>query len=117
METAGATKIFSTSKEKHGPYCSSYYGDESSKAYPSVQDIYGSTKTIKKFGCVGHYQKTCQFEFHNLEKTPKDWEQKENQLVLKLKDKLETRAGMAVLRTYVENQGILEPILLYRASK
>ena len=32
-------------------------------------------------------------------------------------DSLETRAKLAVLRTYVENQAILEPILLYRASK
>ena len=30
---------------------------------------------------------------------------------------LETRAPPAVLRTYVENQAILELILLYRASK
>ena len=30
---------------------------------------------------------------------------------------LETQAEPAVLRTYVENQAILEPILLYRASK
>ena len=30
---------------------------------------------------------------------------------------LETRAEPAVLRTYVENQAILEPILLYRVSK
>ena len=30
---------------------------------------------------------------------------------------LETRAEPAVLRAYVENQAILEPILLYRASK
>ena len=32
-------------------------------------------------------------------------------------DSLETRAELAVLRTYVENQAILEPIPLYRASK
>ena len=32
-------------------------------------------------------------------------------------DSLETRAKRAVLRAYVENQAILEPILLYRASK
>ena len=31
-------------------------------------------------------------------------------------DSLETRAELAVLRTYVENQAILAPILLYRAS-
>ena len=32
-------------------------------------------------------------------------------------DSLETWAELAVLRTYVENHAILEPILLYRASK
>ena len=35
----------------------------------------------------------------------------------KRKDSLETRTQRAVLRTYVENQAILEPILLYCASK
>ena len=35
----------------------------------------------------------------------------------KRKDSLETQAELAVLRTYVENQAILEPILLCRASK
>ena len=32
-------------------------------------------------------------------------------------DSLETWAELAVLRTYIENQAILEPILRYRASK
>ena len=32
-------------------------------------------------------------------------------------DSLEIRAELVVLRTYVENQAILEPILLYRALK
>ena len=32
-------------------------------------------------------------------------------------DSLETRPERAVLWTYIENQAILEPILLYRASK
>ena len=31
-------------------------------------------------------------------------------------DSLETRAELAILRTYVESQAILEPIFLYRAS-
>ena len=35
----------------------------------------------------------------------------------KRKDSLETRARLAVLRTYVKNQAMLEPIFLYRASK
>ena len=34
----------------------------------------------------------------------------------KRKDSLETRAKRPVLRAYVENEAILEPILLYRAS-
>ena len=33
------------------------------------------------------------------------------------KQSLETRAELVVLRTYVENKAILEPILLYWASK
>ena len=32
-------------------------------------------------------------------------------------DNLEAWAKLAVLHTYVENQAIVEPILLYRASK
>ena len=34
----------------------------------------------------------------------------------KRKDSLETRATRAVLRAYVENRAILEPILPYHAS-
>ena len=33
------------------------------------------------------------------------------------RNSLETRAELVVLRIYVENQAILEPIILYRASK
>ena len=39
-----------------------------------------------------------------------------NSIVIRI-DSLETRVELAILRTYVENQAILEPILLYRASK
>ena len=35
----------------------------------------------------------------------------------KQKNNLETRAEWAVLHSYVENQAILEPILVYLASK
>ena len=57
METAGATNIFSLSKEKHRLYYISFCGDGDSKAYPAVKDIYVPTKPIKKFEYVGHYQK------------------------------------------------------------
>ena len=30
---------------------------------------------------------------------------------------LETRVELVILRAYIENQAVLEPILLYRASK
>ena len=36
---------------------------------------------------------------------------------MKWKDSLETWAELAVLRSYVENQAIAEPILPYQASK
>ena len=39
-----------------------------------------------------------------------------NSIVIRI-DSLETRVELAILRTYVENQAILEPILVYRASK
>ena len=35
----------------------------------------------------------------------------------KRKDSLETRTELAILRSYVENQAILEPIVLYQVSK
>ena len=49
MEAAGATKIFSSSKEKQGLHYTSFYGDGESKAYPAVKDIYGPSKPIKTF--------------------------------------------------------------------
>ena len=57
MEIAGATKIFSSSKEKHRLYQTSFYGGGDSKAYLAVKDIYGPRKPIKKFESLGHYQK------------------------------------------------------------
>ena len=39
-----------------------------------------------------------------------------NSIVIRI-DSLETRVELAILRSYVENQAILEPILVYRASK
>ena len=65
-ETAGATKIFSSSKEKHGLLSyTSFYGEGDSKAYPAVKDIYGQSKLIRKFDCAGHYQKRVGSRLHN----------------------------------------------------
>ena len=38
-------------------------------------------------------------------------------LTIVTRNSLETRAELAALSSYVENQAMLEPILLYRASK
>ena len=67
FETAGTTKIFSSSKENHELYYSSFYGDGDSKAYP-VKYIYGPSEPIKKFECVGHYQKRVGLGLRNLKK-------------------------------------------------
>ena len=56
MKTAGATKIFSLSKEMHGLFYGLFYGVDDSKAYAAVKDTYDSTKPNKKYECVGHYQ-------------------------------------------------------------
>ena len=68
METAGATKIFSSSKGKHRLYYVFFYGYVDSMAYSAFKDIYGSAKPIKKFKCIGHYQKSVGSRLRNLEK-------------------------------------------------
>ena len=86
METAGATKIFSSSKEKYGLYYTSFYGDGDSKAYPAVKDIYGPSKPGKTFECHGHYQKRVDSRLRNLKKktkTQKDCDERKNSLTLK----------------------------------
>ena len=45
METAGATKIFGRSVEKHGLYYTSFYGDGDSKAYQQSKKC---TKMVTK---------------------------------------------------------------------
>ena len=78
METAGATEIFSSSKETHGLYYTFYYGDHDSKAYPAVKDIYGPNNPIKKFECVDHYQKGVGSRLCNLKKKNKQTSKQTN---------------------------------------
>ena len=40
LETAGAAKIFGRFVEKYGLYYTSFYGDDDSKAYPAVKEVY-----------------------------------------------------------------------------
>ena len=67
-EIAGATKIFSSSKGRHGFYYTSFYGHGGCKAYPAVEDMCGQTKPITKFECVGHYQKRVGSRLRHLKK-------------------------------------------------
>ena len=57
MEKVGAVKMFERSVETRWLYYISFYGDEDSKSYSPVKGIYGPTKPVKKFECIGHYQK------------------------------------------------------------
>ena len=66
METAGETQIFSSSKEKHGLYYTSFYRDCDGKTYPDIKDIYSPSKPIKKFECADHYQKRVSSRLRNL---------------------------------------------------
>ena len=72
METAGATKTFGRSVEKHGLYYTSFYGDGDSKAYPAVKEVYkDGNKTVTKYECIGHYQKTVGCRLRKLKKNVK----------------------------------------------
>ena len=57
MEKVGAVKMFERSVETRRLYYTSFYGNGDSKSYSAVKDIYGPTKLVKKFECIGHYQK------------------------------------------------------------
>ena len=56
MEAVGAQRIFERSIEERGVRYTDYYGDGCSKAYSSVRLIYPGIM-VKKFECIGHYQK------------------------------------------------------------
>ena len=56
MEKVGALKLYGNSIDK-GLYYTSFYGDGDSKSYTAVKDFYGPMKPVKKYECIGHYQK------------------------------------------------------------
>ena len=57
MEKVGAEKIFKQSLTKHSLYYTSFYGDGDSKGFPALENAFGLEKPIKKYECIGHYQK------------------------------------------------------------
>ena len=58
-----------------------------------------------------HYTLVYRFRFENPSGNLYHWSQQDLTMVIRT-DSLKTRAELDVLRTYVENQAILEPILL-----
>ena len=71
MEKYGAQNIFGRSVDKLGLYYTSFYGDGDSKAFPSVEKIYGPAKEMRKCECVGHYQKRVGTRLRKLKKKTK----------------------------------------------
>ena len=57
MKKVGAEKIFKQSVTKHSLYYISFYGDDYLKTFPAAENVYGPEKPVKKYECIGHYQK------------------------------------------------------------
>ena len=56
MESTGVISIFSRPVESYGLRYVGYYGDGDSKSFQKVENIYPGI-TVKKYECLGHYQK------------------------------------------------------------
>ena len=57
MKKVSTEKIFKQSVTKLSLHYTSFYGDGDLKAFPPVENVYGSEKPVKKYECFGHYQK------------------------------------------------------------
>ena len=71
MEKAGTQKIFGRSVDKHQLYYTQFFGDGDSKAFTSVENVYGPEKKVIKQECIGHYQKRVGNRLRKLKKTNK----------------------------------------------
>ena len=71
MKKVGTQNIFNRSVDKHGQYYIYFYGDGDSKAFPSVENVYGPSKKMKKRECIGHYQKRVGTRLRKLKKNTK----------------------------------------------
>jgi len=65
MEKAAAIKIFSRSIDNYGLRYTKFYGDGDSSSFQAVENVY-SDVSIKKFECLGHYQKRVGHRLRNL---------------------------------------------------
>ena len=69
MEKMGAEKIFKQLVTQHSLYYTSFYGDGHSKAFPAVENASSPEKPVKKYECIGHYQKRVGTRLRKKKKT------------------------------------------------
>ena len=72
MEKVGTERIFERSVQKHKLYYTEFFGDGDSKAFASVQNVYGPNKKVIKQECIGHYQKRVGNRLRKLKKENKN---------------------------------------------
>ena len=91
MEVEGAQRMFNRSIANRSVRYMKYFGDGDSKAYISVKDTY-KPDIVKKYECVGHYQKRVGTRLRKLKKTTKGLKCLTDAVI----DKLQNYFGMAL---------------------
>ena len=85
MEAAGAKVIFERSVDARGVRYTKYYGDGDSKGYAVVRNIYPDVE-VKKFECIGHYQKWVGTRLLRLKKNSKGMKELTHPVINKLQN-------------------------------
>lgn len=67
MECVGATCVFKRSIAKHNMRYVEFLADGDSKSYATIKDTYTNIE-VKKFECLGHYQKRVGTRLRKLKK-------------------------------------------------
>ena len=74
MEPEGALRIFKRSIDKHNTQYNEYFGDDDTKSFNVVKDVYKehNVEVVKK-ECVGHVQKRLGTALWKLKKRKETW--------------------------------------------
>ncbi|GFU65311.1 uncharacterized protein TNCV_315201 [Trichonephila clavipes] len=94
MEPLGVYRIFERSVEMRILQYANFFGDGVSKGYASVKDIYGK-KTVTKYECIGHIQKSVGTKLRILKSKRKDLGDR-GKLTDDFIDKLQNYYGIAI---------------------
>ena len=73
MEKVAAEKIFKQWVTKPSLYYTSFYDDGDSKTIPTVEDAYGPGKPVKKYKCIGNYQKKVESSLQKKKRHKSTW--------------------------------------------